>query len=179
MKMLPRTEFGNPILRRKAKNVPLKTIRTPAFKKLVQQMLYTMRRAQGVGLAAPQINKPLQLAVMEMHPTKTRPRLPHKGPIVVVNPKLVGVSKNKKRDWEGCLSFRNVRGHVPRSTTITVQYLNEKWESIREQATGFWARIFQHEIDHLNGIVYVDRMDDMRTLMTKKEFVKRILKKKK
>lgn len=178
MKVLPRTEFGNPVLRKRAKNVSLKFLKTAGFRKLVKEMIYTMRQVPGVGLAAPQIGKSLRLVVMETRPMKNRPNLKKKGPIVVVNPKVVTFSKTKNKDWEGCLSLMNVRGRVPRSKEVVVEYYNEKGEKIRERARGFWARIFQHEIDHLNGTLYIDRMEDMQTLITQKELKKRLSKKK-
>lgn len=178
IKILPRTKFGNPILRKKAKKVPLNFLKTRKFKGLTKRMIYTMRCMHGVGLAAPQIGELISIAVMEMRPTKTRPGLEKKGPIIIVNPKIVKYSREKVKDWEGCLSFNGVRGSVPRSKVITVEYYSEKREKIREKATGLWARIFQHEIDHLNGVVYVDRMKDMKSLMTLQEFERRVLKKK-
>ncbi|MBI2003424.1 MAG: peptide deformylase [Parcubacteria group bacterium] len=177
MKILPRTQFGNPILRAKAKKVSLNLLNKGKFRKLVKQMIYTMRQTGGVGLAAPQIGESLSLAVMETRPTPTRPKLKRKGPIVIINPRIVKYSKEKISDWEGCLSFENIRGSVPRSKTITVEYHNEKGEKIIEKAIGLWARIFQHEIDHLNDIVYIDRVEDTKTIMTLGEFKKRILKK--
>lgn len=178
MKILTRTQFGNPILRAKAKKVSLKFLSKSKFKKLVRQMIYTMRQTGGIGLAAPQIGIPLSLAVMETRSTPTRPKLKRKGPIVVVNSRIVKYSKEKITDWEGCLSFIGVRGSVPRSKVITVEYYNEKGEKIIEKATGLWARIFQHEIDHLNGVVYIDRVEDTKTIMTLSEFKKRVLNKK-
>jgi peptide deformylase len=177
MKILPRTQFGNPILRKKAKNVPISFLKTAAFRKLVREMLYTMRRVGGVGLAAPQIGKSLRLAVMELQPTPTRPKLKKKGPLIIVNPKIIKYSKVKQKDWEGCLSLEKVRGLVPRSKEITVRYTNQDGKIVTEKARGLWASIFQHEIDHLNGLVYVDRMENMKTLMTIGEFKKRVLKK--
>ena len=178
MKVLPRTQFGNPVLRGKAKPVPSALLKTAKLKKLIRQMIYTMRRVGGVGLAAPQVGLPLRLAVLEMRPTPTRPKLPHKGPTAIINPRIVQHSKESASDWEGCLSLPRVRGKVPRSRSITVQYLDEEGTQHREVASGLWARIFQHEIDHLDGRVYVDRMPDMQTLMTLGEFKKRVLKKK-
>lgn len=175
MKPLPRTEFGNPILRKKAKKVSHAFLRTRAFKTLVKNMIYTMRRVEGVGLAAPQIGKSLALVVMELHPTKTRPNLKRYGPIVVVNPRIISSSKEKESDFEGCLSFERVRARVPRARRVVVEYINETGEKVRERATGLWARIFQHEIDHLCGRVYMDRVTDMKTLMTEDEFAKRVL----
>lgn len=177
MNILPRTQIGNPILRVKSKKIPINFIGKVVFKKLVKQMIDTMRNVKGVGLAAPQIGKSISLAVLEMKPSPMRPKLEKKGPIIIVNPRIIKYSEEKENDWEGCLSFKGVRGKVPRSTAITVEYHNEKGEKITEKAKGFWARIFQHEVDHLNGIVYVDRIVDTKTIMTLGEFKKRILKK--
>lgn len=178
MKILPRTEFGNPILRKQAKPVPTKFFGTPALFELVRSMIFTMRRADGVGLAAPQIGVPLRMAVMEMHPSDSRPRAKKKGPLAILNPQILKYSKEKAGDWEGCLSFRNARGKVVRARSVTVSYQDEMGMKHTEIATGLWARIFQHEVDHLNGTVYVDRMKDMKTLMTVPEFRRRVLKSK-
>lgn len=178
MKVLPLTEFGNPILRTKAKEIPLDAIRSKKYRSLIREMIYTMRRTGGVGIAAPQVGKSIRLAVMEMRPTKTRPDLKKKSPIAIINPKILKYSSAKENDWEGCLSLKRVRGSVSRPRNITVQYYNEQGEKVTEKTSGLWARIFQHEIDHLNGKVYVDHMNDMTTLMTLGEFKKRILKKK-
>ncbi len=178
MKILPRTQFGNPILRSKAKAVSLNFLKTPKGKKLIKAMIYTMRRSHGVGLAAPQIGESLQLAVMETRPTKMRPNLKRKGPIVIVNPKINSYSKEKIADWEGCLSLMGVRAKALRPKNITVSYFNVDGKKVVEQATGLWARIFQHEIDHLNGIAYMDRIKNTKTFMTNSEFKKRIVKKK-
>ena len=176
MKILSRTQFGNPILRSNAASIPLKFLKTAKFKKLIKAMIYTMRHTNGVGLAAPQVGLLLKLVVIETRPTPTRPSLKQRGPIVIVNASIIQYSKEKKSDWEGCLSFSGNRGKVPRSKKITVRYFNEYGKKVIEKASGLWARIFQHEIDHLNGIVYVDRMKDMKTLMTPSEFKKRVLK---
>src|SRR3989344_3669021 len=177
MKVLLRTEFGNPILRREAKEIPHKFLKTAKFKKLVQRMIYTMRRVGGVGLAAPQVGIPLSISVMEVRPTTTHPTLKRKGPIIIVNPRIIKYSKKKVSDWGGCLSFKNVCGLVPRSDKIIVQYCNLDGVMVTDNASGLWARIFQHEIDHLNGNVYVDLITDMTSLMTLSEFKKRVLKK--
>jgi peptide deformylase len=177
MKILPRTEFGNPILRKKAKIVPLSFLETVKGKELIKRMIYTMRRAHGVGLAAPQIGESIRLAVMEIRTTPDRPDQKRKGPIVVVNPKIIKSSTKKVPDWEGCLSIRGLRGMVTRPESVTVEYFNEKGIKIVEKASGLWARIFQHEIDHLNGLGCIDHMDP-KTIMTTNEFRKRILKKK-
>lgn len=174
MKTLPRTQFGNPILRRRYKAVPAAFLKTPAFKRLVKQMFYTMHRVQGVGLAAPQINKPLRLAVIGVSPARMGRGARSYFRRVIVNPKVTWHSKKKESDWEGCLSFPGVRGHVPRWTAVKVRYMDKAGKWLTEKHSGFLARVFQHEIDHLNGVVYVDCMEDMKTLMTHKEFLKRI-----
>ena len=178
MKVLTRTEFGNPILRSKAKKVPLSFLKTNEFKKLEKQMIYTMRRAHGVGLAALQVGVPLCIAVMEIRKTPTRPHVKHQGPITIINPVIKKYGSKKEKGWEGCLSLPDVRGEVNRPSAVTVEYTNAAGKKVVEHATGLWARIFQHEIDHLSGTVYVDRMSDMKTLMMVGEFKKRILKKK-
>ncbi|MES2225579.1 MAG: peptide deformylase [Patescibacteria group bacterium] len=179
MKVLPRTEFGNPILRAKAKAVPLKSLETPELKNLIREMIFTMRKTGGVGLAAPQIGRSLRLAVMGMHPTKYRPYLEKRDLIVIVNPRIIEYSKSTKNDWEGCLSFapKYIGAVIPRPSSITVEYHTEKGEKVVEKASGLWARIFQHEIDHLNGIGYMDRIKDPKMFMTVNEFRKRNLKK--
>ncbi len=179
MKVLPRTQLGNPILRTKAKKVSLSFVKTAKFRALVKRMIYTMRRADGVGLAAPQIGQPLAIAVMEIRETSTRTGAEHRGPILIVNPRITAYGTKKTAGYEGCLSLRGVRGLVPRSETITVEYYDDKGEKIIEKASGFWARIFQHEIDHLNGIAYVDRVKDTKTIITVSEYRGRMLKKKK
>ncbi|HEY0948228.1 MAG TPA: peptide deformylase [Candidatus Paceibacterota bacterium] len=177
MKVLPRTEFGNPILRTRTKNVPLGTIRSAEFQSLIKQMIYTMRRTGGVGIAAPQVGRPLRVAVMEMRPIKRRPETERMGPLTIINPRILERSPLSVTDWEGCLSFRGPFGRVPRAKWIQVEYVNENGEKIREKLSGFWARIFQHELDHLDGVVYVDRMTDIKTLVTQKE-LRKLLKEK-
>ncbi|MBY0111138.1 peptide deformylase [Patescibacteria group bacterium] len=176
MHVLKRSEFGNPILRAKAKKVPLKFIGTRAFNTLVADTVYTMRRANGVGLAAPQIGKSMRLAVLETRPTKTRPNLERSGVVVIVNPRIVHRSKALQKEWEGCLSFSDIRGQVPRAKTVVVEYYDECGEKVTAAAQGLWASIFQHEIDHLDGIGFMDRVDT-KSFMTLREYKKKFLKK--
>lgn len=172
MKILSRTQFGNPILRKKAMRVSVADLKKRSFHKLVEQMFYTMKKANGVGLAAPQIGKPLQLAVLHVHATKFRPDLEEREKTVLINPKILRYGTTGEYDWEGCLSFPDVRGVVPRATKLDVEYTNLDGKKVRETINGFTARVFQHEIDHLHGIVYVDRMENMLSLSMLKEFQK-------
>jgi peptide deformylase len=174
--ILSRTQFGNPILRARAKATPAEFIKTAAFRALIKNMFHTMHRAHGVGLAAPQIGASIQLAVLQIPSRDLRVRGAALGKHVIINPKILWHSKNTLLDWEGCLSFPPARGQVPRWASIRVKYMNEKGERVAEKYDGFAARVFQHEIDHLNGVVYIDRMPNMKTLMTHQEFMQRIIK---
>jgi peptide deformylase len=176
MKILKRTEFGNPMLRAKARKVSLKDIRSVRFKRLVERMTYTMRRTQGVGIAAPQVGKPFAVAIIETRPTPARPRLKKRGPLVIVNPKIISYSRARRHSWEGCLSLPGVRGQALRSRSVTVEYHNREGKRIVEKIRGLWAQIFQHEVDHLNGILYVDRVKRSRSFMAVSEYKKRVLK---
>ena len=139
-------------------------------------MFYTMKRAHGVGLAAPQVGKSLQLAVIQVSPTKFRPNIQTLPKTVIINPRITWHSVSRVDDWEGCLSCMNIRGCVPRYSEIRVVYTDKEGKQVSKKLSGFLARVFQHEIDHLNGIVYVDRMRDTKTLMMLSEFEKRVLK---
>lgn len=182
MKPFPRTEFGDPILRAKSRGVSLSVVKKPGFKKLLTQMFFTMRHADGVGLAAPQVGLPLQLAVIQVADSRLRVagkkrratrRAGEK--IVIINPKIIWKSKEKAYDWEGCLSFMDARGLVSRHRKIKVKYVDEKGIARERTVSGFLARVFQHEIDHLQGTLYIDRMDDMKTLMTLGEYRKQVV----
>ncbi|HTY40012.1 MAG TPA: peptide deformylase, partial [Candidatus Paceibacterota bacterium] len=147
--MLARTQFGDPVLARRARPVPRSFLRTEQFRALVRDMFFTMRRANGVGLAAPQIGRSLQLAVIEVKPSKVRPDVRSIPPTVIVNPRIVERSKAYENDWEGCLSLGGVRGKVPRHRTIKVRYEDALGNPRMIKLAGFSARVFQHEIDHL------------------------------
>ncbi|MFA6430580.1 MAG: peptide deformylase [Candidatus Paceibacterota bacterium] len=179
MKSLPITKFGDPILRSKAKRVDLKFLKTSKFKTLIKDMVHTMRRNHGIGLAAPQIGKSLQIVVMETRPSKARPDAEHRGPFFVINPKITSYSKNKVKGWEGCVSIHGIMAIVSRSKKVSVSYYNENGKKILEEVSGLWARLFQHEVDHLNGIGFLDRVEDTKTIITLEEFNKRFTKKKK
>jgi len=172
MKKTVFTEFGNPTLRKKAKKVAVSFLNTNKSKALFKKMFGLMRKSNGVGLAAPQIGLSLQIVVAEIRPTSTRKKLKRSLPSVLINPKVVEFSKSVASDYEGCLSLPGIYAKVPRSTSVVVQYLNEYGQRVTEKASGLWARIYQHEIDHLNGICFMDRVKDMRTVVTLSELKK-------
>lgn len=171
MKPFTRTQFGNPILRTKAKRVSLKELQTPTFKNLIKRMFFTIEGI-GVGLAAPQIGLSIQLAVIDIRP------LPHRPNVelfrrVIINPKILAYSKVQEAGYEGCLSFDGLRAEAVRAERVQVSYTDEHGAKQAEWTEGFVAKVFQHEIDHLNGVLFVDHVQDSHTIMTTDEFTKR------
>ncbi len=178
MKTLPIVQLGDPVLRRRARRLTLPELREPATQELIACMRETMREAPGVGLAAPQIGRSLQLAVIEDAPenlesldpeerqTREREAVPFH---IIVNPVLTVEQPGPALFFEGCLSLTGFVAAVPRATAVRVECLNERGERRVLRARGWYARILQHEIDHLNGIVYVDRMES-RTFMSAESY---------
>ena len=167
-------QAGHPVLRTRAKPLEVEEIRSKRIQHLIEEMRETMREAPGVGLAAPQIGESLQLAVIEDQPdyqrnvSAERLALLDRRPVpfhVLINPKLTLRDDGPARFFEGCLSVSGVMGVVPRSRSVHVEALNERGVPVSIDARGWYARILQHEIDHLNGTLYIDRMRP-RTLTT-------------
>lgn len=178
--LLRRTQFGNPILRGKARQLAKAEILSPTIKKLIADMRYTLAyKKYGVGLAAPQVGQGVALCIIEIKPTKLRPKLPKskRASLIIVNPKITKTYGNRKQLWEGCISFGDVFAKVPRYKKIRVKYLNEKAVTREKDFEGLVAQVLQHEIDHLNGILFVDKVKDTSSYMTAAEYKKRILKK--
>lgn len=162
--ILPIVLYGNPVLRMKCKPV---TQVTDEIRKLAADMIETMHDAHGVGLAAPQVAVPLQLAVIEVPPTDEsvtvlrvngEPRtLAETQPVIFLNPKLE-LDSSKVTGEEGCLSIPELRNEVRRSGVVRVTYQTLEGETVTMEANGLLGRAFQHEIDHLNGILFTDRL---------------------
>jgi len=160
-------QVGWPVLRQGARQLTVDEIHSAAIQQLIEQMRDTMREAPGVGLAAPQIGQPLQLAVIEDREEYLRGIDPivlqerERVPVpfhVIINPRLTIVEEAPLVFFEGCLSLDGFAALVPRALAVRVECLNERGESRVIQARGWYARILQHEIDHLNGTLYIDRM---------------------
>lgn len=148
MAILPVVQMGNPVLHSKAKKV--KTI-DGSIQKLIDDMIETMRDIDGVGLAAPQVGVPLQVVVYE---------LPDDEKVtVLVNPEIVKSSEETEMMDEGCLSLPGYRGEVKRLTSVTVKGRNRQGKMIRIKGEGLLAQVLQHEVDHINGIVFVDNLE--------------------
>ncbi len=155
------------MLRQKARQLSREEILGKETQVLIEQMRETMREAPGVGLAAPQVGVGLQMAVIEdreeYHAKSTREQLTERGrrPVpfhVLLNPKITAREGGEVEFFEGCLSVGGYTAIVPRARRVSVEFLNQRAETVKVEAEGWYARILQHEIDHLNGILYIDRM---------------------
>lgn len=167
-------QAGDPVLRQQARPLTKEEISSPSLQQLIELMRDTMREAPGVGLAAPQIGVPIQLAVIEDRAeyieglsaeeleARQREEIPFH---VIINPKLSFTDDSTVEFFEGCLSLEGFSAIVDRAVNVHVECLNERGEEITINAHGWYARILQHEIDHLNGTLYIDRMKT-RTLTT-------------
>ena len=172
--MLEIVQAGDPVLRQQGLPLTLEEIRSPRIQELIELMRDAMREAPGVGLAAPQIGESIQLAVIEdrqeyietLSPEQLAKTQRSAVPFhVIINPKLTLLENAKATFFEGCLSVEGYQAIVDRALDVRVECLNERGEEITINAHGWYARILQHEIDHLNGTLYIDRMKT-RTLTT-------------
>jgi peptide deformylase len=162
--------IGHPVLRRPARPLTLDELRTPGVQGLIDDMIETMRDAGGAGIAANQVGEPLRIAVAEVD--GTNPRYPYKPPIpltVIVNPVAEPLGRETVEINEGCLSVPGLRGVVERHVAIRLRYLDRQGQEHEEVKRGLTAGTFQHEVDHLDGTLIVDRADP-RTLMTWEQF---------
>ena len=167
-------QAGDPVLRKKSRPLTKEEIKSAQIQQLIDLMRQTMREAPGVGLAAPQIGQSIQLAVIEDRATyisdlsedelaeRQRSAIPFH---VIINPKLSVAGNSTAQFFEGCLSIEGYQAVVDRALSVRVECLNELAEAVTINAQGWYARILQHEIDHLNGTLYIDRMKT-RTLTT-------------
>jgi peptide deformylase len=163
-------QLGQPVLRRVAEKIADPAV--PAVHTLIEDMLITVADANGAGLAAPQVFEPLSLFIIASCPNQRYPHAPQMEPLAIINPEILWMSDEKEKGWEGCLSIPGLRGLVPRHRRIGVRYLTRAGEVREEEFTDFLARVFQHEFDHLQGIVFLDRMESTCELVTEKEYLR-------
>ena len=172
MSLLKVAKLGNPILRQIAQPIDLKSL-SPSNSEiqiLIDNMIDTMREEDGVGLAAPQVFQSLQLVVIECSSNDRYSEAPKIPLTVLINPVIKCYGEEKALGWEGCLSLKDLRGLVARSKKITVEYFDREGKRITVDAEGFPAVVLQHEIDHLHGKVFLDRMSDFSQLAYVEEF---------
>jgi peptide deformylase len=169
MSILKVARIGHPVVRRPAAIVSLDDLRAPAMQRLIDDMRETMYEYDGVGLAAPQVHESLRLAVLHVPSSDRRAEggVPF---TVLVNPVVTPLGAETLDGWEGCLSIPDLRGFVPRFARLRLDAFDREGRPYTLEAAGFHARVVQHECDHLEGGVYLDRMRDMRTLSFIKEF---------
>jgi peptide deformylase len=164
-------EIGHPVLRERARELSPDELRSEGVQRLIDDMIETMRTAHGAGLAANQVGETVRIAVVEVR--DGNPRYPYKPPIpltVIVNPVIEPLDDEIEQINEGCLSVPNLRGEVPRHMNIRVSYTDREGEQREEVRRGLSAGTFQHELDHLDGTLFVDRVTDLGTLATWEQF---------
>lgn len=166
-------EIGHPALRGNAEEVPLADISSQKIQRIIDDLIETKRAANGAGLAAPQIAVPLRVFLAEV---TDNPRYPYKPNIpltIIINPKITFLTEKRIAVYEGCLSVPNLRGVVERCPEVRVDGLDRNGEPLGFVAKGISAGTFQHENDHLDGILFLDRVKDAKTFCTWKEFALR------
>lgn len=163
------SRMGHPVLRQRAAEIPPAQMQSPSMQRLIDDMIETMIDYEGIGLAAPQVFEPLRLIVLG--DPAADPQDEAAIPLTVLfNPQFTAQSSECLDAWEGCLSIPQLRGVVPRSTTVAVQGYDRKGQAMEMEAEGLFARVLQHEIDHLDGVLFLDRMDDLQTLTFVEEY---------
>ena len=166
MSILKVARMGHPVLRGRARPVDRSVLRNPLTQKLIDDMIDTMHEYHGVGLAAPQVHEDLRIfvALLEDDPS------PDSEAIALVNPEIIPQGTETEEGWEGCLSIPDIRGRVPRFTDILVKALDRQGKAVELRLKQFPARVVQHETDHLDGILFFDRMTSMHSLTYLDEF---------
>jgi peptide deformylase len=166
MSILKVARMGHPVLRRRTRALDKSDLRNPALQKFIDDMIETMHEYHGVGLAAPQVHESARLfvAMLDEDPGEDS------DPLVVINPEITANAPAVEEGWEGCLSIPDIRGMVPRYTDITLKALDRNGRPLELKLKGFPARVAQHEADHLDGVLFFDRMNSMQTLTFLEEF---------
>ena len=166
-------QLGNPILRRQAHLVD--NVRDERLQQLIDTLLITASASNGVGIAAPQISESYRLFIVASRPNARYPNAPLMEPTAMINPQIITHSTDIVKGWEGCLSVPGIRGLVPRFQAIEVEYATRDGQLHRQELTDFVARIFQHEYDHLDGVIFLDRVESTQDLMSEQEYQQRIV----
>ena len=161
MSILKVARMGHPVLRAKARVVERAQIRTPSIQKLIDDMIETMVEYHGVGLAAPQVHDGVRIFVASLDAGDDDAA--HE-PVALINPEVSAVGREVVEDWEGCLSIPDIRGRVPRAREVKVRAFDRQGERVEISANDYAARVIQHETDHLDGILFFDRMRAFETL---------------
>jgi len=169
-KILEIVELGDPVLRTKSKEV--NDISDPEIQELIDDLLFTAKKASGVGIAAPQVGQSLRIFIVASYPNDRYPEAPEMIPTPIINPEIISFSDELVKGWEGCLSIPGLRAPVLRHKSVKIRYLDRDENEYEASLEDFVARIFQHEFDHIDGIVFLDRLEDNSEIITEKEYYK-------
>ena len=167
------TQIGNPVLREICVEVPEDVLEQDDFQAFIDDLIETKRHANGAGIAAPQVGEPFRIFVVEVKNTPRYPYKPEAELTVCVNPKITFLTDERFENYEGCLSIPDLRGKVPRCPHIRVEALDRHGKAFTREVKGITAGTFQHEFDHIDGILFPDRVTDPHTLSTWNEFKER------
>ncbi|MEE2792910.1 MAG: peptide deformylase [Acidobacteriota bacterium] len=165
MSILKVARMGHPVLRTRAQPLDPADIDTPRVQRLIDDMFETMHDSQGIGLAGPQVHESIRLFVAGVDDSDGA-----MSPVVIINPEVTPVGSRVEEDWEGCLSIPDIRGRVPRATDIRLRAFDRHGQVISLNANGFPARVLQHETDHLDGVLFFDRMTAFESLTFLEEY---------
>ncbi len=163
-------QLGAHVLRQVSETVT--TADNPVVRQIISDMKTSLASTQGVGLAAPQISQLKRIIIVASRPSTRYPKAPLMEPTVMINPTFEALSEVKEKDWEGCLSIPGIRALVPRYKLIKVQYADGQGKPIEQILEDFVARVFQHETDHLEGKVYLDRVENSLDIISESEYLK-------
>lgn len=166
-------QLGHPLLRQSAK--PVESVSDSNLQSQLDALLSFVMARGGMGIAAPQVGISQQFFILSSHPNSRYPYAPEVEPFVVINPQITAASDSLSKDWEGCLSLPGIRALVPRFDHIDVQYLTRDGETVTQRYEGFLARVFQHEFDHLQGKVFLDRVETTLDVMMEQEWQRQIV----
>lgn len=168
--LLPIATLENPVIRKISE--PISNIKNKNLQQLIDQLITTCQVSNGVGIAAPQVSQSLRLFIVASRPNARYPDAPLMSPTAMINPKIIEHGSEMIKGWEGCLSVPQQRGLVPRYTQITVEYLDRNGNLCQQVLSDFIARIFQHELDHLDGLVFLDRLESLEDLYSEEDYQK-------
>lgn len=171
-KTLPIAQLGSPVIRTVARSAS--DLGTKAMQEFIDDLIVTCSEAKGMGISAPQVYRSERIMIMSSTPNERYPHAPEMEPTVLIDPEISWQSEESEKDWEGCLSLPGIRALVARSKEVRVSYRSRDGEHKEASLKGFLARLFLHEFDHLNGIVFIDRVDSTLDIVMEQEF-KRII----
>ena len=170
MAILKVAQMGHPVLRTRAQAIDRRDVNSPKIQRLIDDMIETMHEYHGIGLAAPQVHEGLRLFLAVVEEGDERETVLR--PMAIINPEITPVGDETVEDWEGCLSIPEIRGRVPRHRDVRLRGLDRHGEAVDIKLRDYPARVVQHEYDHLDGVLFFDRMKSLETLTFLEEYGK-------